>query len=64
MSVSTIQKQKIMIRNKDFALPYAGRAVFNRNGGYAGAVVGRNDMHGGMNLVGTGDGLENVSSKI
>lgn len=35
-----------MIRNKDFAMLYAGRAVFNRNGEYAGAVVGWNDMHG------------------
>lgn len=35
-----------MIRNKDFALLYAGRAVFNKNGGYAGVVVGWNDMHG------------------
>lgn len=53
-----------MIRNKDFAMPYAGRAVFNKNGEYAGVVVGRNDMHGGMKLVSMGDGLENVSSKI
>lgn len=37
-----------MIRNKDFALLYAGRAVFNKNGEYAGVVVGRNDMHGVM----------------
>lgn len=35
-----------MIRNKDFALLYAGRAVFNKNGEFAGAVVGWNDMHG------------------
>lgn len=35
-----------MIRNKDFALLYAGRAVFNKNGEYAGVVVGWNDMHG------------------
>lgn len=35
-----------MIRNRDFALLYAGRAVFNRNGEYAGVVVGWNDMHG------------------
>lgn len=25
---------------------YAGRAVFNKNGAYAGVVVGWNDMHG------------------
>lgn len=35
-----------MIRNKDFALLYAGRAVFNKNGEYASVVVGWNDMHG------------------
>lgn len=35
-----------MIRNKDFALLYAGRAVVNKNGEYAGVVVGWNDMHG------------------
>ena len=35
-----------MIRNKDFAMVYAGRAVFNKNDEYAGVVVGWNDMHG------------------
>lgn len=35
-----------MIRNKDFALLYAGRAVFNKDGEYAGVVVGWNDMLG------------------
>lgn len=35
-----------MIRNKDFALLYAGRAVFGQNGEYAGVVVGWNDTHG------------------
>lgn len=35
-----------MIRNKDFAMLYAGRAVFDKNGEYAGVVVGWNDMHG------------------
>ena len=35
-----------MIRNKDFAILYAGRAVFNKNGEYAGVVVGWNDMFG------------------
>ena len=35
-----------MARNRDFALLYAGRAVFNKNGEYAGVVVGWNDMHG------------------
>ena len=35
-----------MIRNRDFALLYAKCAVFNKNGAYAGVVVGWNDMHG------------------
>lgn len=35
-----------MIRNKDFAMLYAGRAVFNKLGEFAGVVVGWNDMHG------------------
>lgn len=35
-----------MTGNKDFALLYAGRAAFNKNGEYAGVVVGWNDMHG------------------
>ena len=35
-----------MIRNKDFAMLYAGRTVFNKLGEFAGVVVGWNDMHG------------------
>lgn len=35
-----------MIRNRDFAMLYAGRAVSNKNGEFAGVVVGWNDMHG------------------
>lgn len=35
-----------MVRNKDFATLYAGRAVFDKNGEYAGTVVGWNDMLG------------------
>lgn len=35
-----------MIRNRDFAMQYAGRAAFNKNGEYAGVVVGWNDMLG------------------
>lgn len=35
-----------MLRNKDFALLYAGRAAFDKTGRYAGVVVGWNDMHG------------------
>lgn len=44
-----------MIRNKDFAMLYAGRAVFNKNGVYAGVVVGWNDMLGVILGVGHGD---------
>ena len=35
-----------MIRNRDFATLYAGRAVFNKLGEYAGVVVGWNDILG------------------
>lgn len=35
-----------MIRNRDFAMLYAGRAVFNKLGEFAGVVVGWNDMLG------------------
>ena len=34
-----------MIRNKDFAMRYAGRTVFDKNGDF-GVVVGWNDMLG------------------
>lgn len=44
-----------MIRNKDFAMMYAGREVFDRNGKYAGVVVGWNDMHGVITGVIRGD---------
>lgn len=47
-----------MIRNKDFAMLYAGRAVFNKNGEYAGVVVGRNDVHGVILGVDHGDGWQ------
>lgn len=47
-----------MIRNKDFALLYAGRAVFNKNGEYAGVVVGWNDMHGVILGVDHADGWQ------
>lgn len=53
-----------MIRNRDFAMLYAGRAVFNKNSEYAGVVVGWNDMHGVILGVDHGDGSENVASKI
>lgn len=35
-----------MIRNKDFAMLYAGRAVSTKENEFAGVVVGWNDMHG------------------
>ncbi len=35
-----------MIRNKDFAILYAGRTVFTKENEFAGVVVGWNDMHG------------------
>lgn len=44
-----------MTRNRDFATLYAGRAVFDRNGGYAGVVVGWNDMLGVILGVDHGD---------
>ena len=50
-----------MIRNKDFAMLYAGRAVFNKNGEYAGVVVGWNDMLGVILGVDHGDGWQTWS---
>ena len=50
-----------MIRNKDFALLYAGRAVFNKNGEYAGVVVGWNDMLGVILGVDHGDSWQTWS---
>lgn len=47
-----------MIRNKDFAMLYAGRAVFNRNGEFAGVVAGWNDMHGVILGVDHADGWQ------
>nr|DAG34788.1 MAG TPA: hypothetical protein [Caudoviricetes sp.] len=44
-----------MVRNKDFAMLYAGRAVFDKNGEYAGVVVGWNDMLGVILGVDHGD---------
>lgn len=48
-----------MIRNKDFAMLYAGRAVFDKNGEYAGTVVGWNDTHGVIIGVDHSDGWQN-----
>lgn len=47
-----------MIRNKDFAMLYAGRVVFNKNDEYAGVVAGWNDMHGVILGVEHGDGWQ------
>lgn len=50
-----------MIRNRDFAMLYAGRAVFNKNGEYAGVVVGWNDMLGVILGVDHGDSWQTWS---
>lgn len=47
-----------MIRNKDFAMLYAGRTVFNKLGEFAGVVVGWNDMHGVIMGVDHADGWQ------
>lgn len=47
-----------MIRNRDFAMLYAGRAVFSKNGEFAGVVVGWNDMHGVIVGVDHADGWQ------
>lgn len=47
-----------MIRNKDFAMMYAGRAVFDKNGEFAGVVVGWNNMHGVIMGVDHADGWQ------
>lgn len=48
-----------MIRNKDFAMQYAGHAVASKNGEFAGVVVGWNDMHGVILGVDHADGWQN-----
>lgn len=48
-----------MIRNKDFALLYAGREVSNKNGEFAGVVAGWNDMRGVILGVDHMDGWQN-----
>lgn len=50
-----------MIRNRDFAMLYAGRAVFDKKGEYAGVVVGWNDMLGVILGVEHGDGWQTWS---
>ena len=47
-----------MIRNRDFAMQYAGRAVFTKENEFAGVVVGWNDMHGVILGVGHVDGWQ------
>lgn len=47
-----------MIRNKDFAMLYAGREVFNKKGEFAGVVVGWNDMYGVILGVDHADGWQ------
>ena len=47
-----------MIRNRDFAMPYAGRTVFDKSSEFTGVVVGWNDMHGVILGVGHGDGWQ------
>lgn len=47
-----------MVRNKDFAMLYAGRAVFDKNGEFAGTVVGWNDTLGVILGVDHGDGWQ------
>lgn len=51
-----------MIRNRDFAMLYAGRTVFDKNGEYAGVVVGWNDIHGVILGVEHTDGWRNWGS--
>ena len=50
-----------MIRNRDFAMLYAGRAVFDKKGEYAGVVVGWNDMLGVILGVDHGDSWQTWS---
>lgn len=41
-----MNRLEVMIRNRDFAMLYADRAVFTKENEFAGVVVGWNDMHG------------------
>lgn len=47
-----------MIRNRDFAMLYAGREVFTKENEFAGVVVGWNDMHGVILGVDHADGWQ------
>lgn len=50
-----------MIRNRDFAMLYAGRRVFDKSSEYAGVVVGWNDIHGVIVGVDHGGGWQTWS---
>ena len=50
-----------MIRNRDFAMLYADRAVFDKNDEYVGVVVGWNDMLGVIIGVDNGEGWQTWS---
>lgn len=50
-----------MIRNRDFALLYAGRRVFDKSSEYVGVVVGWNDIHGVIMGVDHGGGWQTWS---
>lgn len=50
-----------MIRNRDFAIQYAGHAVASKNGEFAGVVVGWNDMLGVILGADHGDGWQTWS---
>lgn len=51
-----------MIRNRDFAMLYADRAVFTKENEFAGVVVGWNDIHGVILGVDHTDGWQNWST--
>lgn len=50
-----------MIRNRDFAMLYAGRTVFDKSSEFTGVVVGWNDMLGVILGVDHGDGWQTWS---
>lgn len=50
-----------MVRNRDFAMLYAGRRVFDKSSEYAGVVVGWNDIHGVIVGVDHGGGWQTWS---
>ena len=50
-----------MIRNRDFAMLYAGRRVFDKSSEFTGVVVGWNDIHGVILGVDHGGGWQTWS---